>query len=321
MLENGWFRNDRHVQFTLGRFVDQQWKPIVMLRTPLKNFKWKKRLRKLLRKNEVLFEVKIQPFQPRPAIESLWQKFKKQKHGWSKVPSLHRHLFKGILPSAFNSYEVGVYHQDKLIAFSIFDKGEKSISSLEAGYDLDYGKHSLGIFTMLQEIAYGIEQGMAYYYPGFLPKNASMFNYKLRPGGTEFMRVRSKEWLPVEYINEADWLLEEVFHKLNDAAMKLRNMGVKTGIKALNRLSVPNQADSLANFNFLLVGELKKTNHICLFHIAWDPFDRKFHLFFERQLLEEGLPQHPPTGQISTPLRGTFDDVKDLLFDVNTLTR
>lgn len=44
MLENGWFRNDNHVHTTIGRYVENEWKPCLMLRLPLNNYKWKKGL-------------------------------------------------------------------------------------------------------------------------------------------------------------------------------------------------------------------------------------------------------------------------------------
>ena len=70
LLAHGWFRSDLNVTASVSRFVEQEWKPCVMLRSPLAGFVWKKRMRKLLRRNDREFEVIVQPFLPAPSWSS-----------------------------------------------------------------------------------------------------------------------------------------------------------------------------------------------------------------------------------------------------------
>lgn len=287
MLENGWFRNDRHVQMTQGRFVDHIWKSAVMLRIPLEQFQFKKRLRKRLRQNNELFDVRIRPFVPRKEMEELWSRFKLTKHQWKKVPLLTHHLFKGLHYRSFHTYEVSVYDGDRLIAFSLFDRGNSSLASLEAAYDLNYARHSLGLYTMLLEIEYGKNEHLSHYYPGFYPKDTPMFDYKLRPGHLQFFSVRKSSWLPMDDLSDKDWLLDEVFEKLRKVAGSCRPLGYSSRIIALNELSYPDSTPSSNDYNFQLYIEKgpaeSKTD---CFEICWDPL-KACYLLFKRKPAEE----------------------------------
>lgn len=284
MLLNGYFRSDLHVHSTLARFVDNAWRPSLMVRISLNDFHWKKSLRKLFRRNNELFEIKIRPFEPRKEIDELWQKFKTEIHQWSLVPDLTFHLFRGNYSTAFQTWEVSVYEKGKLIAFSIFDKGQKSIASLEAAYDPNFRKYSLGIFTMLTEISFCLSNGMDFYYPGFYPKGTPMFDYKLRPGNVQFYRPRERKWYPWEAIQEKDWLLGQIFERLRDAKELLQNYGFHHSIKVFNITNYPGQVPTVTDYNILLAEDVapEKSSSPTL-RVAWDPFKESY-LLFSREL-------------------------------------
>ncbi len=314
MLANGWFRNDLYVFTTLGRYIENEWKPCLMLRICLEGFHWKKRLRKVLRQNGQRFTVKIGPFAPRPALENLWREYKSKVHHWTKVPNLAYHLFKGQHPSDFNTYEVGVYFEDKLVAFSVFDKGSVSLGSLEAAYDARFSKHSLGVYTMLLEIEYGISQNMDYYYPGFYPRNSPMFDYKLRPGGIEFFRHKKGEWTAWEQREPSDWLLDGVFRKLRLLQHELHGGPVSASLKAFNKLNYPSGNVKLSDYNFLLVLERQpESGPMEVYQVAWDALKDEF-ILFQNEPLDEGFnlggKGNASTGLMYSPFRiiGTFKE-------------
>ena len=255
-----------------------------MLRIRLKDFKWKKRLAKLYRQNMDRFEVKVRSFQPRPEIERLWQNFKLKVHGWDKVPDLSSHLLNGNPSSHFSTWEVAIYCGDKLVAFSIFDRGQKSIGSLEAAYDVGYSKFSLGVFTMQVELIYCMEVGLDYYYPGFYPKGVSMFDYKLRPGQVEFFRQRATKWIPWSAITEKDWLLDGVLNKLKEAQSLLERSGFDASVKVFNFTNFPGIVPAVSDYNFMAVGAIRLTTNSFLFiRVAWDPLKSLF-LIFRKEL-------------------------------------
>lgn len=254
LLANGYFRNGLNVLSAQGRYISGEWKPNVMLRIPLKNFQWKKRARKLLRRNARHFEVRIAPLSPRSEIEELWYLFKTEIHQWTNVARITDYLLRGQPAENFNTFELGVYHGDRLVAFSLFDKGRKSIASLEAAYHPDFHKHSLGYYTMLLELEYAIGEGLDWFYPGFFPKGLSMFEYKLRPGGAEFFRLRETSWLPWDEFSERDWLAEEIEEKL---------LEVK---KMLIHRRVP--AELMRNFHSNIPGSVRKAgDHQCFLKV------------------------------------------------------
>jgi arginine-tRNA-protein transferase len=210
LFANGYYRNGKDAHASSIRLMNRDWVSTVMLRVRLSDFVWKKRLRKLLRTNSGLFSHSIRPFVPDEATEALWQRFKTGVHNWPSVPRLDHHLLRGQPAANFHTHQLSVFDGEKLVGFSTFDRGVASITSMEAAYDADYRKHSLGLYTMLLEIAWCQAQGMTYYYPGFFPKDDPMFSYKLRPGNLEFFRVATAEWLPMEALSDTDWVLEEV---------------------------------------------------------------------------------------------------------------
>ncbi|GEM_PF-2146158 len=215
LLANGYYRNGLDACANSVRFMGQAWVSAVMLRVRLTDFVWKKRLRKLLRNNNENFSFHIQPFVPTAAKESLWQQYKLGVHDWANVPTLEAHLLRGQPAANFNTWELCVYAGERLLAFSVFDRGARSITSLEAAYDVAFSKYSLGVYTMLLEIGHCIELELDYYYPGFYPNGDPMFAYKLRPGNLEFFRVESAEWLPLEQLAPADWKLDEIVTRHN----------------------------------------------------------------------------------------------------------
>ena len=52
----------------------------------------------------------------------------------------------------FDTREVSVWSQDRLIAFSWYDLGERSVQSLIGVYDPAFSKHSLGLYTLLLQM-------------------------------------------------------------------------------------------------------------------------------------------------------------------------
>ena len=285
LLANGWFRNNINVIASSIKFLGGGWHSCVMLRAPLENFTWKKRLRKLMRKNGEMFTVTTRPFQQTQEKEALWQNFKSTVHNWALIPQLDKHLLKDAPPRDFNTWELCVYQGEKLVAFSIFDRGKRSIASLEAAYDPACQRYSLGVYTMLMEIEFAMQEGLAFYYPGFYPRGVAMFDYKLRPGNIEFFRLKEKRWLPLEALEESDWLQEQVLAKFEEVKIPLQKNGftVKIGLGLF--YSHPSSKPSAGHYNILLVVKKQDpaSSQTCL--LAWDPAEGAFLAFASMPML------------------------------------
>jgi arginyl-tRNA--protein-N-Asp/Glu arginylyltransferase len=206
-LAKGWFRGSISMYRSDFLCLEESLQTVINIRLPLQNHTFKKKQRRITKHVMNRFQVKTQPFQNSLQKEMLYRN--------------HRHRFKGFLhhdlhsymngqegrvmsEEIFDTYEVSVYEEDKLIAFSLFDLGSSSMASILGVFDNDYAAYSLGTFTMLKEIEYGMENSFQYYYPGYTLHDSTWFDYKLRLGKMEFYYDK-KEWQPIEK-------LENVYH-------------------------------------------------------------------------------------------------------------
>ncbi|MGB0838868.1 MAG: GNAT family N-acetyltransferase [Chitinophagales bacterium] len=227
-LAKGWFRTGQAI-FTChflnfqGDLFDTIW-----IRLPLKTYQFRKNLRKLLRKNAKCFKIVIQQARIDEDREQLYQIHKNRFEGYV-TDTLRESLLDGGYNNLYNSYEIGVYDEERLVAWSCFDKGEDSVASIMGLFHPDYHKHSLGFYTMLLEIQFAQEQGLNYYYPGYVVHKYDKFDYKLRiapPESIEFFQSRVQKWLPYTQLTPEQIPSE----KINLELAKVQKALTKTGI-------------------------------------------------------------------------------------------
>ncbi len=198
--------------------------PSVELRSPLDHGMFSRSKRKLLRRNGQIFSHEIvEPFRSDAEVDRLWKDFTMSRHGWLNPLGLEYHLFHELDPDRFPGKLLKVWHGQKLVAFSVFFQGKRGMTSLEAAFDLKYHKYSLGFYTMLLELKYGLERGLKYYYPGSLFKDLPIFQYKLRLPALECYDILQKKWIPFSIYNAAPWPFETMCSKLNELNEKIEN--------------------------------------------------------------------------------------------------
>lgn len=292
-LAVGYFRNGSEFCSIYARYLGNRWAACLPLRLPTQGFQFKKRHRKLLKNNNQRFSVEVRPFEHNEEKEALWQRYKTTVHQWGMVSQLEFHLLRGKPANNYRMHDLCVYDQGKLVAFSVFDLGMKSLASLEAAYDPDYANYSLGYYTMLLEIQYCHDNGFDHYYPGFLPKDVPMFNYKLRPGGMEFYRLRTKEWHPVEEIEQTDWMMEDMMVQLGLLKQFLAAEGVN-GIEGYTMgISFASQRPSIGSYNIHLIVPLTINGTERLLFVTWDATIGQY-LLFEGDYLSPTLATDTP---------------------------
>lgn len=165
---------------------------VLPLRINLSKFKLSKNQKKILKKNSDLKGV----FNSASVTREKEELFE-----------IHKKRFKENIPESIYSYlseepatvpcrvmEFAVYDGDRLAAISFFDFGEKATSSIYAMFHPDYDKRSLGIYTMLKEILFSIENGLDYLYPGYAYRESSFYDYKKRFSALEYYNW-DEEWL------------------------------------------------------------------------------------------------------------------------------
>ncbi|MCB9283942.1 MAG: arginine-tRNA-protein transferase [Lewinellaceae bacterium] len=194
-LAKGWYRMGQSM-FTCRFLMFQgQLFPAVWVRMPLAQYAFSKKLRKLYNRNANRFQVVTRPGKINMEKERLYQKYRKHFPG-RLAPSLKVSLLDDGNVNLFNTYETCIYDGPELVGFSFFDLGKDSLASILGVYHPDYKKHSLGFFTMLLEISFGLENGYSYYYPGYIVPGYAKFDYKTRIGPVECFDEKSQQWIP-----------------------------------------------------------------------------------------------------------------------------
>jgi arginine-tRNA-protein transferase len=226
-LANGWYRMGQSIFTThflcfLDNFYSALW-----VRLPLKDYQFSKSLRKIIRKNYNTFDVKFQPAEIDAEKELLYQKYKADFPG-QLAPTLEDSLHEGFEGNIFNTYETLVYEGDKLVAFSFFDLGDSSASSILGVYDPDYKKYSLGLFTVLLEMIFCIRNNFDFFYPGYVVPGNSRFDYKLRIGDVDYYNLKTNKWLNYNSLDAKDIPLFKMEQKLKGISKLFSEQGVQS---------------------------------------------------------------------------------------------
>jgi arginine-tRNA-protein transferase len=83
-----------------------------------------------------------------------------------------------LVQSCVETREVRYLVDGRMVALSILDLGRTAASSVYHAFDPDYSARSLGVFSVLKEIALCKERGMKWYYLGLYVKDCRRLSYK-----------------------------------------------------------------------------------------------------------------------------------------------
>jgi leucyl-tRNA---protein transferase len=193
-LASGWFRNAYMMYRAKLICLNDDLFSVVNIRLRTNEYEPSKKLRKIERRCESRFTTIVRPMQLDQEKEALYQQHKNRFEGF--IYGSLKYFFYGEIGyhKIFNTYEVCVYDGLQLVAVSFFDFGQTSAASLLGIFDQSYSKYSLGTFTMLKEVEYCMEQGMEFYYPGYILDKSSVFDYKLKVGEMQYYNWRTKRW-------------------------------------------------------------------------------------------------------------------------------
>jgi arginine-tRNA-protein transferase len=158
---------------------------VTPLRIELAKFSLSKSQLRILRRNRDL-RVVIRPASIDVAKEALF--YRHRKRFKDNVPN-SMHDFMSMKPASVpcRNEEICVYRGDQLLAASFLDIGETATSAVYAAFEPSEHKRSLGILTMLRAIEHSQSLGCRYYYPGYAYREPSMYDYKKKFSGLEYM--------------------------------------------------------------------------------------------------------------------------------------
>jgi len=223
-LARGWFRNSVMLHNSKVICIERDVFSILNIRLDLDGHQLSKSLRKLQRQNKAQFTSRVSRVSLDRSKEALYQQHLDRFKGFL-FESLEQFLHASTGQSVFDTYEVCVYDGEQLVAYSLFDLGETSAASLIGVYDRDYGAHSLGVYTMLLEVAYARKKNIRYYYPGYVLDNASDFDYKLRLGAMEYLDEQGN-WIPEDRLDRDSLPANLIKQRMDEAAALLDRLNL-----------------------------------------------------------------------------------------------
>lgn len=225
-LASGWFRSAPMLYRSQLICLEEDVFSTVNIRIRLKDYALTKSLRKIVNRNDKQFRYEVKRFSLNQEKERLYHGQKHRFKGFI-FDNLHQFFFANLEDSVFDTFEVCVYDGDKLIAVSFFDRGKTSLASILGLYDRDYEKYSLGTYTMLLEIRYGLQNFCKYYYPGYILDKPSVFDYKLRLAkeNMEYYNWKGR-WRPIDKLEQERLLVHRLRERILDMEKVLKNFGI-----------------------------------------------------------------------------------------------
>jgi len=203
LIERGW----RRFGYMFFRPVCAECTACESFKIDVKNYKFSKSERRVLRKNEAT-KIVIQRPQVTSTHLELFEKYHshmKDKRGWKHEQTEAKHYYSSFVHGHGDfGYEVLYFIEDKLVGVDLVDILPNGISSIYFYYDPDFDKYSLGTFSMLQQIKIAQENDFAWIYMGYYVKGCQSLEYKSRYRPYHVLQGR-----PLD-AHEPSWLLEEV---------------------------------------------------------------------------------------------------------------
>jgi len=195
-LGKGWYRMGATIFTTHFLYFKGRPYSAIWIRVDLKDFKFSKSQRKLMRRNAALFNTSISPRIIDSERDELYKIYAEDFDG-RLSPTISDSLEDYSGDTVFNTFEVSVREKvsNRLVAASYFDLGAETAASILGIYDPALKSFSLGYYTMLLEMEHCLAQGMRYYYPGYVVPGYHRFDYKLRLGESQYFDLKSDSWL------------------------------------------------------------------------------------------------------------------------------
>lgn len=229
-LSEGWFRMGQSIFVTNFLNFKQQFYSAVWLRLRLAACYNDRNEEKLAKLNS-RFVVTIQKASIDQEKEDLFTRYRKSV-SFEPSTSLQALLFGRVTYNIYDTLEVTVKENGKLIACGFFDRGKKSTAGISSFYDPEYKKYSLGKFLIYQKIAYSRDAGYTYFYPGYFVPGYHPFDYKLKihPSSQEFFDLESSRWHPTKELEISRQPIDEMRQRLAELHAQLTLRAIPSSV-------------------------------------------------------------------------------------------
>ncbi len=200
-LANGWYRLGQYLFTTNILEYPNEVYNVFWLRYPVNDFVLNSKQKSLLRKVNN-FKINVQKLKINEEVEAFYTLYKNSLD-FEISPSLKDLLglnLPHIKQDAFNSFAVTIKDGNKLIALGVLDLGQNATSGIINIIHPNYAKYSLGKALMLIKLSVTAQNKLQYFYPGYIGKEYTKFDYKLFLGKTiaQIWDVDLQKWVPYE---------------------------------------------------------------------------------------------------------------------------
>ena len=225
-LARGWYRVGGGLITTDLLLWGGELRSTIWTRLDVRGYRFKPSLRKLMARNGRRFQVRVGELVIDDEREQLYARYL-EKVGGERAQSLADIVGGDRGLALFDTREVSVWSEGRLVAFSWYDLGRFSVESLIGVYDPAFSKHRLGFYTMLLEILQTAELGKHFHYAGYVLAEPSGMDYKLHVGDLQFLDPATSRWLPAPPYARAQSPAEIMRRRLDAAAGELGRAGVE----------------------------------------------------------------------------------------------
>lgn len=191
--EQGWFLTSsggKRINFDDYHGVYEKAFPT---RYRLDEFSLTKSQRRVLARNKDLRYV-IRPLRITPGKESLNYLHNISRFGTPPKDTLTKQ-FGYILLHPAELMELCVFCGDELVAFSIFEVGQKALWGTIGVWSPRHPHRSLGTLTILKEMQYAVKNELDYYYMGHFYLANPSYSYKMNFNGLELYDWDNERWV------------------------------------------------------------------------------------------------------------------------------
>lgn len=151
------------------------------LKIDVANYRFSKSDRRVLRKNSSLTSIIRHPTMTRDHL-NLFERYHRFKHhtrDWDAPKSDPKNYYASFVQGHGDfGFEVLYFDQNKLVAVDLIDILEEGISSVYCYYDPEYSSHSLGRYTLLQQIEFAQRLNLKWIYLGYYVEGCQSLEYK-----------------------------------------------------------------------------------------------------------------------------------------------
>lgn len=150
----------------------------VPLRVPVASFAPSRSQRRVLRRNrDVTARVRRPEFTS--AAFDLFRRYRRHQHAAPESVESPETCRAWLYAPVVASFEVVYTIDDRLAALSLLDVCSRSVSSVYHFYAPEFARRSLGVLSVLHEIAWTHRIGVPYYYLGYWVEGAKTMDYKV----------------------------------------------------------------------------------------------------------------------------------------------